>query len=104
MRRRVALACIVLTLALPASLPAAEPAATGTVASLEDRLQAGLRTRLPAEKKFVEKVAMLVRTGRLPAKIVDSTYLWAIERRTEHPFPAFQKALRIQASRLGVQL
>ena len=48
MFRRAALALFVLALAQPVSLPAAEPAAPGTVASLEDRLQAGLRTRLPA--------------------------------------------------------
>lgn len=104
MHRRTALVSVILTLMQVASSPAADPARPATVASFEDRLQAGLRTRLPDEKAFIEKVASLVRTGRLPAKVVDSTYLWAVERRTEHPFPAFQKALRIQAARLGVRL
>ncbi|MFM7035854.1 MAG: hypothetical protein ACKOYJ_11850 [Planctomycetia bacterium] len=73
-------------------------------ASLEDRLKAGLRTRLPAEDDFVERVVMLVRTGKIPAKLVDSTYIWAIDRQKEYPFPAFEKALRAQAERLGIRL
>ena len=76
----------------------------GHASSLEDRLKAGLRARLPEEEAFVEKVVMLVRSGRLPAKLVDSTYIWAIERRKEYPFPAFEKALRMQAGKIGVRL
>lgn len=76
----------------------------GRTAGLEDRLKAGLRVQLPAEEDFVEKVVLLVRTGKLPGKLVDSTYIWAIERRKEYPFPAFEKALRLQAEKLGVRL
>jgi hypothetical protein len=36
--------------------------------------------------------------------VVDSTFLWAIRRRQSYPFPAFQKALRIQADRLGIAI
>jgi len=97
------LSAALLVSAPPASV-AAEPSTAGRVAGLEDRLKAGLRTRRPEETAFVEKVAALVRSGRLPAKLVDSTYLWAVERRTEHPFPAFEKSLRMQASKLGVRL
>jgi hypothetical protein len=104
MSRHTALVWLVLALAHPVALPAAEPAGRANVAGLEDRLNVGLRTRLPSEKAFVEKVATLVRAGRLPGKLVDSTYLWAVGRRTEYPFPAFEKALRIQAARLGVGL
>lgn len=104
MPRHASLIWLVLALACPAALPAAEPAGRGNVAAMEDRLNVGLRTRLPAEKAFVGKVAALVRAGRLPGKLVDSTYLWAVGRRTEYPFPAFEKALRIQAARLGVGL
>jgi hypothetical protein len=104
MTRRAVVTLLVLALSTPAMLPAADPATASAVVSLAGRLQAGLRTRLPAEKAFVEKVAALVRSGRLPAKLVDSTYLWAVERRTEYPFPAFQQALRLQAAKLGVTL
>jgi hypothetical protein len=83
---------------------AAEPAGATGVASLADRLAAGLRARLPHEKHFVTEVVALVHAGRLPQKLVDSTYLWAVQRRQAYPFPAFEHALRIQANQLGVAL
>jgi len=72
--------------------------------SLADRLKTGLRARRPEETEFVEHVARLVDTGKLPRKLVDSTYIWAIRRRSDYPLPAFQRALHLQAERLGVPL
>ncbi len=74
------------------------------ILTLEDRLTTGLKVRRPEDVEFVEHVAGMVRAGRLPAKVVDSTYLWAIRRRQAHPFPAFQKALRLQADRIGIDV
>jgi hypothetical protein len=90
---------------LPAALRAAEPApARGAVASLQERLEAGLKVRAPADVAFCERVAELVRAGKLPVQLVDSTYLWAVRRGRKYPFPAFQHALRVKADRLGVSL
>jgi len=75
-----------------------------TAVTLESRLTTGLKARRPEDVEFVERVAEMVRTGQLPAKVVDSTFLWAIRRRQSYPFPAFQKALRIQADRLGIAI
>ena len=75
-----------------------------TAVTLESRLTTGLTARRPEDVEFVERVAEMVRTGQLPAKVVDSTFLWAIRRRQSYPFPAFQKALRIQADRLGIAI
>ena len=105
MHLRPVLLCLLFALAaatLPARADDQPPA--GRTAGLEDRLKAGLRAQLPAEEDFIEKVVILVRTGKLPGKLVDSTYIWAIERRKEYPFPAFEKALRLQAEKLGVRL
>jgi hypothetical protein len=74
------------------------------VADLTDRLTTGLRVRDPDDVAFCERVAWLVRQGRLPAGLVDSTYTWAIERGRKHPFPAFQHVIRLQAAKLGVPL
>jgi hypothetical protein len=49
-------------------------------------------------------VAQLVHEGRLPGKVVDSTYLWAVSRGRKYPFPAFEQALRIKAAKLNVAL
>ncbi|RLS28807.1 MAG: hypothetical protein DWH79_12680 [Planctomycetota bacterium] len=74
------------------------------VVSLEDRLATGLKVRRPEDVAFLEQVAQRVQEGKLPRKIVDSTYLWALRRRQSYPFPSFQKALRLQAERIGVDL
>lgn len=99
-----------LLLAIPLFVNAAstvradEPPTVGKRTALEDRLTTGLRARRPEEFAFIEEVAHLVRTGRLPAKVVDSTYLWAIQRQQKYPYPLFERALRIQAERLGIDL
>jgi hypothetical protein len=102
--RRLLLAALLLGFTAPAAAPAAEPAKVGTVLGLEDRLKTGLKVRRPEEGAFIEEVARLVRAGELPVKLVDSTYLWALQRQQKYPYPLFERALRIQASRIGVEL
>jgi hypothetical protein len=81
-----------------------EPVGGAEVISLEDQLKTGLKARRPEETEFIEEVARLVNTGKLPRKLVDSTFMWALRRRTNYPFPAFERALRLQADQLGVDL
>ena len=101
---RLLLAVLLLGLAPVAASRAAEPTTPGTVTSLADRLKTGLKARRPEEKEFLDRVAHLVRTGVLPAKLVDSTYLWAVQRQRNYPYQLFERALRIQADRVGVGL
>lgn len=70
--------------------------------SLEDRLVTGLRAVRPGDIAYCERVADATRTGSLPAKLVDSTYLWATSRQAKYPLPAFAQALAIQCQRLGI--
>jgi hypothetical protein len=105
---RTPAAFLLMTLALWA-LPgpwtrAEEPVGGAEVISLEDQLKTGLKARRPEETEFIDEVARLVNTGRLPRKLVDSTFMWALRRRTSYPFPAFERALRLQADQLGVDL
>ena len=111
MRLRPAVIVLVSLLAsgpMPRAATAAEmpdgdvPAARNTVQSLETRLKNGLQARLPRENRFVADVVDHVHAGRLPQKLVDSTYLWAVQRKPRYPFAAFEKALRIHAAKLGV--
>ena len=106
MRRRfLLLPLLALALALPTPSQATEPATTrGAIASLEERLKAGLKVRAPADVAFCDRVIEAVRAGEIPAQVVDSTYLWAVRRGRKYPFPAFQVALRAKAERLGVSL
>ena len=64
----------------------------------EARINAILRTRLPEEKAFVTQVMDLVRTGKLPEKVVETSYKWAVEKHpyTNYPFIYFERVLRIQ--------
>lgn len=101
---RLFIAVLLLGFAPLATPRAAEPTTVGKVTSLADRLKTGLKARRPEETEFIDEVAHLVRTGKLPAKLVDSTYLWAIQRQRKYPYPLFERALRIQADRLGVGL
>lgn len=102
MRRRLFL---LLALTLPTAVRAAEPAAArGAIAALEERLKAGLKVRAPADVAFCDRVADMVRAGELPVQLVDSTYLWAVRRNRKYPFPAFERALRMKAEKLGVSL
>jgi len=99
---------LLMTLAL-SGLPgtwtrAEEPVGGAEVISLEDQLKTGLKARRPEETEFIDEVARLVNTGKLPRKLVDSTFMWALRRRTNYPFPAFERALRLQADQLGVDL
>lgn len=101
---RPLLVALLLGLGPVAVAHAAEPARVGTVLGLEDRLKTGLRARRPEENAFLDEVARLVRSGELPVKLVDSTYLWAIQRQQKYPYPLFERALRLQAGRIGVDL
>ena len=109
-RRSIRLLATVLFSAVAASCHAAgqtphnrqEPSAPHQQVSLKDRLITGLRATRQDDIAYCERVAEATRTGSLPAKLVDSTYFWAINRQAEYPLPGFAKALAIQCQRLGI--
>lgn len=99
------LLALVVALAAAGSAVAEPPAAPRpAVIDLAERLKAGLRVQVPRDTAFCDLVAQLVHEGRLPGKVVDSTYLWAVSRGRKYPFPAFEQALRIKAAKLNVAL
>ena len=105
MNRRAALTAAVLSILVSGFGRADSPSIDrGGVASLAERLKTGLRVKAPRDVAFVETVAERVREGRLPEKLVDSTYLWAVRRGKKYPFPAFEHVIRLQADKLGVPL
>lgn len=105
MRTTAIAVAIMLGLALPASGPLTPPVvAADSIETLAEQLKTGLRVQAPDDVAFCDEVARLVRIGRLPARVVDGTYVWAIRRGKKYPFPAFAAALRLKAERLGVRL
>ena len=107
MHRRAVLVVAAIWLVGAAGACRADTPAAGAeegVASLESRLKTGLRVKAPQDVQFVETVVERVREGRLPEKLVDSTYLWAVRRGKKYPFPAFEHVIRLQAAKLNVPL
>ncbi len=74
------------------------------IAPLADRLKTGLRVQKPRDAAFIDTVAARVQDGRIPERLVDSTYSWAISRGKKYPFPAFEYVIRLKAEKLGVPL
>ncbi len=81
------------------------------VASLRDRLVVGLQARLKTEVAFVELVALKVRQGKLPQRVVDQTFFWARDRASIsrngyslRPIIYFRPAMIARAKRLRVDL
>jgi hypothetical protein len=103
---RLLLLALAVSATAPMAAPAADPpaAARSSMPSLAERLKTGLRVQAPDDVAFCDAVAQHVRTGRLPGKVVDSTYLWAVQRGKKYPFPAFAHVMRIKAAKLGVTL
>lgn len=78
------------------------PPSDGTP-SLQVVLEKGLRARRPSEIKFIGRVCDAVTRGDIPDSLAQRTYLWA-RRKNRYPFPYFQRAMVIQAGKLGVTL
>lgn len=72
--------------------------------SLKQQLEMGLRARREQEFDFIEIVDNMVRTGQLPRKIVTVSFNWARKRNVKHPYQYFVRALRILASRQGIDV
>ena len=71
--------------------------------TLRETLEKGLRVRRPEDAQFVARVASLVDQGVLPERTVLSTFQWARKKR-KHPFQYFERALQIQAEKLGLTI
>ncbi len=110
-----AIFCGILTLhgSLPAlaQQSAVTPASPGRKITLEEQLKAGLKATTTCDRDFLDIVINLVETGRLPRRLVDSTFLWARDRaarksrlRALRPMIYFKPALVLRAKRIGVRL
>ena len=85
-----------------AAIPAADNG-TATVPTLKDKLEKGLKARLPSEFAFIANVVSKVNDGTLPLSLVDSTFIWA-RKRSDRPFEYFQHGLTLRAQKQGIAL
>jgi hypothetical protein len=73
-------------------------------APLNEQLKNGLQARRPEDRLFCERVAQMVENNQLPVDLVKGTFQWARTRKKPYPFPYFEKALRLRAAELGIEI
>jgi hypothetical protein len=66
-------------------------------------IKAALRTATPEEDGFVQHVVNLVDKGKLPRKLVESTFQWA-RKKPRRKFQYFKWGLIVRARRRGIKL
>lgn len=70
----------------------------------EQQLNAILKTRRDEERKFVSDIVLKVREGKLPSKMVQTSFKWVQQKRpeTNFPFIYFERVLRLQVTKAGI--
>ena len=70
----------------------------------ERQLNAMLKTRRDEEKEFIGLVVNQIRLGRIPSRLVSTSFEWVRNKRptTKYPFVYFERVLRLQAERVGL--
>ncbi len=71
--------------------------------NLKTQLQKGLKARRPVEFQYIDEIIDLVEEGKLPRKLVVTTYL-AAQRQSRRELQYFQLALEARARGLPVKL
>jgi hypothetical protein len=87
----------------PAAAIRAADSGGAIVPTLKDKLEKGLKARLPSEFAFIASVVSKVDDGTLPLSLVDSTFLWA-RKKSNHQFEYFQQGLTLRAQKQGIAL
>ncbi|MCH2182920.1 MAG: hypothetical protein MK108_13025 [Mariniblastus sp.] len=72
----------------------------------EKQVNAILKTRLPAEKRFVNELMTEIAEKEIPRSLVDTSFKWVLNRRpnTNYPFVYFERVIRLQGKRLGYKI
>jgi len=68
-----------------------------------DVIKVALHTAQPEEDGFVARVVKMTNDGKLPADLVEKTFIWA-RAKPKHKFQYFKRALIIQAADIGISL
>lgn len=79
-------------------------ATTDRSANLTEQLTNRLRAFDEEKRSYVAMVVKQVRDGKLDARLVLAVQRYAIRRNAEFPFPFFERALRYEAGKRGVNL
>ncbi|MCH2180049.1 MAG: hypothetical protein MK106_14725 [Mariniblastus sp.] len=72
----------------------------------EKQVNAILKTRLQAEKRFVAELIAEIGKKEIPKSLVDTSFKWVLNRRpnTNYPFVYFERVIRLQAKKLNYKI
>ncbi|MEC7407676.1 MAG: hypothetical protein VX694_10800 [Planctomycetota bacterium] len=109
MRGFTVVAAFLLALALmPASAQISRPRGflieRDRLASLQDQLTNRLRATRTDQKAYVAYVVKLVRQGKIQRSLVVAIERYAIRRNESFPFPFFERAMKFECGKRGVNL
>lgn len=111
LNRRQLLNCLGGSLALASvSLASTAQAQIERSPALLERLLVGLKVKTNSDRVFVARVVKAVQEGKLPLKLVDSTFFWARKKAARNRYTAnnpmiyFRPGMEARAKKLGIDL
>jgi hypothetical protein len=77
-----------------------------SLVAYEKQVNAILKTRLPAEKRFVNELMVEIEKKEIPRSLVDTGFKWVLNKRpnTNYPFVYFERVIRLQGKKLGYKI
>jgi len=84
--------------------PQIESASQIRVATLEEQLINRLRATTDDRKAYIRMVLLLVDNGTFERRQVVAIERYAIRRNPQFPFPYFERAMRFEAEKRGIEL
>lgn len=74
--------------------------------TLRERLEKGLKARLPNEFEFLDTVVTMVDAGTLPRELVDKVFFYVRREKSHKKYlvPYFERLLRAKAREQGIEI
>ncbi len=88
----------------PSGTPAQVSGGQKGIVRLEDQLVAGLRATRPDQRAFLRKIAEHVEKGAMDKVRVNAIFDWSRKVNPKYPFPYFERAMRFDAKKTGLDL
>ena len=82
----------------------AVPATGNRVATLEEQLINQLRATTEDRKAYIRLVVQLVNSGQFEQRYLLAIERYAIRKNSQFPFPYFERAMRFEADKRGIEL
>jgi hypothetical protein len=77
--------------------------ATAGVQLDAEKIKVALRTVTPDDEAFVDRVVAMVKEGKLPVDLVNSTLQWA-RKKQAYQFQYFKRAIILRAAKQGISI